>query len=121
VITSPLRDDFAVIKINPVPEGLMPVPLDLKLDSQSVPKLSKLIAIGFPLGSRTQADTVNASVTSGSVRRSFENLIQVDTSLYGGNSGGPIIDIRGKVIGIAADGTSEWSCPLPKPPNSWMN
>jgi serine/threonine protein kinase/tetratricopeptide (TPR) repeat protein len=81
VITSPLRDDFAVIKINPVPEGLMPVPLDLKLDSQSVPKLSKLIAIGFP---------------------SFENLIQVDTSLYGGNSGGPIIDIRGKVIGIAA-------------------
>ena len=102
VITSPLKDDFAVIKINPVPKGLKPVPLDLKLDSQSVPKLSKLIAIGFPLGSRTQADTVNASVTSGSVRRSFENLIQVDTSLYGGNSGGPIIDIRGKVIGIAA-------------------
>ncbi len=102
VITSPLRDDFAVIKINPVPEGLRPLPLDLKLDSRSVPKLSKLITIGFPLGSRTQADTVNASVTSGSVRRSFENLIQVDTSLYGGNSGGPMIDIRGKVIGIAA-------------------
>jgi serine/threonine protein kinase/tetratricopeptide (TPR) repeat protein len=102
VITAPLRDDFAVIKINKVPEGLTPLPLDLKLDSQSVPKLSKLIAIGFPLGSRTQADTVNASVTGGSVRRSFENLIQVDTSLYGGNSGGPIIDIRGKVIGIAA-------------------
>ena len=102
VITSPLRDDFAVIKINPVPEGLVPLPLDLKLDSRSVPKLSKLITIGFPLGSRTQADTVNASVTGGSVRRSFENLIQVDSSLYGGNSGGPIIDIRGKVIGIAA-------------------
>ena len=102
VITSPLKDDFAVIKIDPVPEGLMPLPLDLKLDSQSVPKLSKLITIGFPLGSRTQADTVNASVTSGNVRRSFENLLQVDTSLYGGNSGGPMIDIRGKVIGIAA-------------------
>ncbi len=102
VITSPLKDDFAVIKIDPVPEGLMPLPLDLKLDSQSVPKLSRLITIGFPLGSRTQADTVNASVTSGNVRRSFENLLQVDTSLYGGNSGGPMIDIRGKVIGIAA-------------------
>ena len=102
VITSPLKDDFAVIKIDPVPEGLLPLPLDLKLDSQSVPKLSKLITIGFPLGSRTQADTVNASVTGGNVRRSFENLLQVDTSLYGGNSGGPMIDIRGKVIGIAA-------------------
>ncbi len=102
VITSPLRDDFAVIKIDRVPEGLEPLPLDLKLDSKSVPKLSRLITIGFPLGSRTQADTVNASVTGGNVRRSFENVIQVDSSFYGGNSGGPIIDVRGKVIGIAA-------------------
>jgi len=102
VITSPLKDDFAVIKIDRVPEGLEPLPLDLKLHSKSVPKLSPLIAIGFPLGSRTQADTVNASVTGGNVRRSFENVIQVDTSFYGGNSGGPIIDARGKVIGIAA-------------------
>ncbi len=102
VITSPLKDDFAVIKIDRVPEGLEPLPLDLKLDTKSVPKLSRLITIGFPLGSRTQDDTVNASVTGGNVRRSFENVIQVDTSLYSGNSGGPIIDARGKVIGIAA-------------------
>jgi len=102
MITSPLKDDFAVIKIDQVPEGLKPLPLDLKLDSKNVSKLSRLIAIGFPLGSRTQDDTVNASVTEGTVRRSFENVIQVDTSLYGGNSGGPIIDARGKVIGIAA-------------------
>ena len=102
VITAPLKDDFAVIKIDTVPRGLKPLPLDLKLDSKNVPKLTPLIAIGFPLGSRTQADTVNAGVTGGSVRRSFENVIQVDTSLYGGNSGGPIIDGRGKVIGIAA-------------------
>jgi S1-C subfamily serine protease len=102
VITAPLKDDFAVIKIDSVPKGLQPLPLDLKLDSKNVPKLSRLITIGFPLGSRTQADTVNASVTGGNVRRSFENVIQVDASLYGGNSGGPIIDARGKVIGIAA-------------------
>jgi S1-C subfamily serine protease len=102
LITAPLRDDFAVIKIDPVPPGLVPLPLDLKLDPKSVPKLSRVITIGFPLGSRTQADTVNASVTIGNVRRSFENVLQVDTSLYGGNSGGPFIDPRGKVIGIAA-------------------
>jgi S1-C subfamily serine protease len=102
VITSPLKDDFAVIKIDRVPEGLEPLPLDLKLDAKSVPKLSRLITIGFPLGSRTQDEAVNASATGGNVRRSFENVLQVDTSLYGGNSGGPFIDIRGKVIGIAA-------------------
>ena len=102
VITSPLRDDFAVIKIDAVPDGLEPLPLDLKMDAKSVPKLSRLITIGFPLGSRTQDEAVNASVTGGNVRRSFENVLQVDTSLYGGNSGGPMIDVRGKVIGIAA-------------------
>ena len=102
VITSPLKDDFAVIKIDRVPDGLKPLPLDLKLDAKSVPKLSRLITIGFPLGSRTQDEAVNASVTGGNVRRSFENVLQVDTSLYGGNSGGPMVDVRGKVIGIAA-------------------
>ncbi|MGD2098915.1 MAG: trypsin-like peptidase domain-containing protein, partial [Desulfobacterales bacterium] len=102
VITSPLKDDFAVIKIDRVPDGLDPLPLDLQLDAKSVPKLSRLITIGFPLGSRTQDEAVNASVTGGSVRRSFENVLQVDTSLYGGNSGGPMINARGKVIGIAA-------------------
>ncbi|UCE51651.1 MAG: trypsin-like peptidase domain-containing protein [Desulfobacterales bacterium] len=102
VITSPLKDDFAVLKIEKVPEGLNPLPLDLKMDPQRIPKLSRLITLGFPLGSRTQADTVNVSVTSGHVRRSFENMLQVDASIYGGNSGGPVIDMQGRVIGIVS-------------------
>jgi len=102
VMTSPLKDDFAVLKIEKVPDGLKPLPLDLKMDPQRIPKLSRLITLGFPLGSRTQADTVNVSVTSGHVRRSFENMLQVDASIYGGNSGGPVIDMQGKVIGIVS-------------------
>jgi S1-C subfamily serine protease len=102
VITSPLKDDFAVLKIEKIPEGLNPLPLDLKMDPQRIPKLSRLITLGFPLGSRTQADTVNVSVTSGHVRRSFENMLQVDASIYGGNSGGPVIDMQGRVIGIVS-------------------
>jgi len=43
---------------------------------------------------------VNVSVTSGYVRRSFENVLQVDASIHRGSSGGPIIDKRGMVIGI---------------------
>jgi len=102
LMTSPLRDDFAVLKIDRVPPGLKALPLDLEMDPKKIPKLSPVIALGFPLGRRTQADTINVSVTSGNVRRTFENLIQIDTSLYGGNSGGPIIDTRGKVIGIVS-------------------
>ncbi len=102
LITSPLKNDFAVLKISQVPEGLKPLPLDVRMDPQSIPKLSRVISLGFPLGSRTQADTVNVSVARGHVRRSFENLIQVDAPIYGGDSGGPVIDMRGKVIGIVS-------------------
>ncbi|MBU2498338.1 MAG: trypsin-like peptidase domain-containing protein [Proteobacteria bacterium] len=107
LLTSPFKDDFAVLKIDRLPEGLRPLPLDLKMEPQGVPKLSRLIILGFPLGSRTQADSVNVSVTGGHVRRSFENMLQVDASVYSGNSGGPAIDTRGKVIGIVCGVASE--------------
>ena len=114
LIQSPLKDDFAVLKIDPVPRGLPPLPLDEKMDALKIPKLSPVIALGFPLGSRTQEASVNVSVTWGHVRRTFENLIQVDTSIHRGNSGGPIIDINGKVIGIASGVAVEWSSvPIP--------
>jgi S1-C subfamily serine protease len=102
LLKSPLKDDFAVIKIDPVPAGLVPLPLDLEMDPRKLPRLSRVIALGFPLGSRTQVDTVNASVVRGNVRRAFENMFQIDASLHGGNSGGPVIDTRGKVIGIVS-------------------
>ncbi|MGD2125307.1 MAG: trypsin-like peptidase domain-containing protein [Desulfobacteraceae bacterium] len=108
-LTSPFKDDFAVLKIDRLPEGVKPLPLDLKMDPQEIPKLSRLITLGFPLGSRTQAATINVSVTTGHVRRSFEDLLQVDASIYGGNSGGPVIDTSGKVIGIVCGVALEWS------------
>jgi hypothetical protein len=114
LVKSPLKDDFAVLKIDKVPEGLKPLPLDLEMDVRKTPKLSPVITLGFPLGSLTQATTVNVSVTQGHVRRTFENMFQVDTSIHKGNSGGPIIDVRGKVIGIASGVVMDWAiAPLP--------
>jgi S1-C subfamily serine protease len=101
-IRAPLRNDFAVLKINRVPQGLLPLPLAQAFDTTKLKRLSPVIALGFPLGSTTQADVINVSVTRGHIRRTFENFFQVDTSIYKGNSGGPIIDSRGKVIGIAS-------------------
>ena len=108
IVKSPLKDDFAVLKIDFVPKGLEPLPLDLEMDVNKVKKLSTVITLGFPLGSSTQANTVNGSVTWGHVRRTFENMFQVDTSLYRGNSGGPIIDSRKRVIGIASAVAMDW-------------
>jgi tetratricopeptide (TPR) repeat protein len=100
-IHSPLGDDFAVLKIDTVPPGLRPLPLAEDFSAAGIPKLTPLITLGFPLGSQTQAATVNVSVTSGHVRRTFENMFQVDVSLHSGNSGGPLIDARGRVVGLA--------------------
>ncbi|MBT4288803.1 MAG: trypsin-like serine protease [Deltaproteobacteria bacterium] len=98
---SPLKDDFAVLKINQIPSGLVPLPLDKNFDPKKISKLAPVITLGFPLGSRLQANAVNVSVTRGNVRRTFNDMIQVDTSIYKGNSGGPIMNSEGKVIGIA--------------------
>ena len=114
LVKSPLKDDFAVLKIDHVPEGLKPLPLDLNMDPLKIPRLLPVITLGFPLGSQTQSTTVNVSVTQGNVRRTFENMLQVDTSIHSGNSGGPIIDIRGKVIGIASGVAMGWAVgPVP--------
>ena len=58
LVTSPLKDDIAVLKIDQVPEGLRPLPIDIGMDPQQIPKLSPIITLGFPLGRRTQADNV---------------------------------------------------------------
>lgn len=114
LVKSPLKDDFAVLKIDRVPKGLIPLPLDPNLDVKDIPKLSPVITLGFPLGSRTQAATINVSATRGYVRRAFEDMFQVDTSIHRGNSGGPVVDMRGKVIGIASRVAMDWATsPIP--------
>lgn len=114
LVKAPLKDDFAVLKIDPPPEGIKPLPLDAHMDPLKVPRLSPIVTLGFPLGSRTQETTVNVSATQGHVRRTFENMLQVDTSLHSGNSGGPVVDIHGKVIGIASGVATGWALgPVP--------
>jgi serine protease Do len=66
-----------------------------------------VVAIGNPLGF---AGSVTAGVVSalgrllptrsGSVTRVVENVIQTDAALHPGNSGGALVDGRGRVVGI---------------------
>jgi S1-C subfamily serine protease len=76
-----------------------------RLGSSSELKIGQLvIAIGNPLGYQ---HSVSAGVLSGTGRSMrtpnghiIENILQSDTALNPGNSGGPLIDTSGEVIGI---------------------
>lgn len=109
MFASPLQADFAVLRIAEVPPGLKPLPLARDVSPKNIPRLSSVVVLGFPLGSQTPGETVNVSVTQGRVRRTFEDLIQIDASFYSGNSGGPVINEQGMVIGLAAGVASQRS------------
>lgn len=97
VIGSDPRDDIALLKVDP--EGDLPVaPLG---DSDNMELGDWVMAMGNPLGFEYSA---TVGVVSGKGRAlpssNFRDFIQTDAAIYPGNSGGPLVNLAGEVIGI---------------------
>lgn len=92
--TDPLND-IAVIRV----AGNVPAVATIG-DSAALQPGETVLAIGSPLGNFR--NTVTAGVVS-ALNRSvgpMEGLIQTDAAINSGNSGGPLINLRGEVVGI---------------------
>jgi S1-C subfamily serine protease len=93
--------DIAVLQAETLPEGIEPVALGRSADLEVG---DPLIAIGNPLG---QDRTVTTGIVS-ALKRTIEapstdpisNVIQTDAAINSGNSGGPLFDDQGRVVGI---------------------
>ncbi len=102
MIQSPFINDFAVLEIDNPPAGLKPLPLETHIKAENIKRLFLVVILGFPLGHQTHYERINTSITRGHVRRTSRDIIQVDSFIYKGNSGGPAVSSDGRVIGIAS-------------------
>ena len=94
-------NDIAVIKIDAPPEMLYPVEFD---DSSQLRVGQKVYAFGNPFGlERTLTmgiiSSLNRTLPS-RTGRLMKSIIQIDAALNPGNSGGPLINTRGRLIGM---------------------
>ena len=113
--SSGMYPDYAVLRAGEAPEGRVALPL--LADDADVAVGDSVYALGYPgssdeteegsYGSSLVADVEDVTVTSGVVSRFSEGsslgntrLIQHDAQINHGNSGGPLIDESGAVIGI---------------------
>jgi S1-C subfamily serine protease len=95
------RNDVALIKIDPKGAQLTALPLG---DSAALQVGQKVLAIGNPFGFQSTLTTGVVSALGRTVQTGqstfIEDAIQTDASINRGNSGGPLLDTRGQVIGI---------------------
>src|SRR4051794_20109094 len=108
VVGADTSSDLAVVRVNAPASKLVPLTL---ADSSNVSVGDGVVAIGNPFG-------LDGTVTSGIVSAVGRDIsapddtpisgaIQTDAAINHGNSGGPLIDLHGRVVGITSQIQSE--------------
>jgi 2-alkenal reductase len=101
VIGGARQYDVAVVKLSDVPAGLRPLPIGT---SKNLQVGQAAYAIGNPFGLQR---TLTTGVVSALERRlptargrEVRGVIQTDAAVNPGNSGGPLLDSSGRLIGV---------------------
>lgn len=108
VVGSDPSTDLAVLKIGAQARALTPLPLG---NSDAVRVGDAVVAIGNPFGLER---TVTSGIVSALQREitapngyTIDKVVQTDAPINRGNSGGPLLDARGRVIGVNSQIESE--------------
>jgi putative serine protease PepD len=104
VVGADASTDLAVIKVKGAPSSLL-VPVTLG-DSSKLSVGDGVVAIGAPFGLE---ETVTSGIVSALHRQmtspnnfAIDDSIQTDAAINHGNSGGPLLNLQGEVIGVTA-------------------
>jgi S1-C subfamily serine protease len=105
VIRGDSRRDVAIIKADTHGRGS----LDIRLGA--VQQGETVFAIGSPLGDRFQ-NTMTKGIVSGIRTEAGQTFIQSDVMVNHGSSGGPLLDEKGRVIGLTVSGQAPNGDPI---------
>jgi S1-C subfamily serine protease len=108
VVGSDPSTDLAVVKVDAPADELEPLAL---ADSDELEVGDGVVAIGSPFG---LSSTVTTGIVSALHRQitapndfSINDAIQTDAAINHGNSGGPLLDLEGRVVGVNSQISSE--------------
>jgi S1-C subfamily serine protease len=92
--------DLAVVRVTRLPSGVEPAVL-----SGGIRQGDTVMAIGAPFGLEASASTgivsaVGRTFIVPETGQALSNMIQFDAAVNPGNSGGPLVDMNGRVVGI---------------------
>jgi predicted Zn finger-like uncharacterized protein len=95
--------DLAILDVGSV-SGL-PTPLHVK-SARGLAELDRVYTFGFPLGKKLGKEITIRESSVSSLRKKHGELhrIQIQGGLDPGNSGGPVVDAAGQVVGVAVSG-----------------
>jgi S1-C subfamily serine protease len=101
IVGSDPSTDIAVLKVDAHSRALTPLPLG---NSDAVRVGDAVVAIGNPFGLERTVTTGIVSALQRVIQApnqySIDHVIQTDAALNKGNSGGPLLNARGQVIGV---------------------